>query len=63
MGRPKGSGLSDSDVLKKYNYVVEILKKGGSIRKTAKKFELGFSTVQRVKKILDKNYEQRHILA
>lgn len=54
MGRPKGSGLSDSDVLKKYDYVVEILKKGGSIRKTAKKFELGFSTVQRVKRVLDK---------
>lgn len=57
LGRPKNSGYSDSVVSKKYDSVVETLKKGGSVRKTAKQFGLGCSTIQRVKKVLKNNYE------
>jgi hypothetical protein len=55
LGRPKNSGYSDNEMLDKHNDILSELKKGGSIRKTAKKLNKGTSTVQRVKQILNKN--------
>ena len=55
LGRPKNSGYSDNEVLDKHNDVLSELKRGGSIRKTDKKLNKGISTVQRVKRLLNKN--------
>lgn len=54
LGRPKNSGYSDCDVLNKHSDVVVCLNDGISIRKTGKKLNKSFSTIQRVKKILTK---------
>ena len=50
MGRPKGSALSDDDLIAKYPEVVKHLKKGkNSIREIAKLTGVSVSTIQRVK--------------
>lgn len=50
MGRPKGSALSDDDLIAKYPEVVKHLKKGkNSIREIAKLTGVSASTIQRIK--------------
>lgn len=49
LGRPSGSGDSNKQFLAKHRDVVRTLKKGHSIRNTAKIVGKGVSTVQRVK--------------
>ncbi|MCW9705777.1 recombinase family protein [Fodinibius salsisoli] len=53
-GRATGTGLSDKDMVEKHADIVEELNKGESIRRTAKLTEKGKSTVQRVKKSLER---------
>ena len=53
-GRERGSKESDTSVLNKYKYVVKCLKKGYSLRVTAKLCEVSPATVQKVKAILAK---------
>ncbi|MFM8830955.1 MAG: recombinase family protein [Spartobacteria bacterium] len=55
LGRPKGSTLSSGDLLAKHSDIVRLLKQGQSIRNAGKITGKGFSTVQRVKKILDQH--------
>ncbi len=52
LGRPKGTKMTDKELLKKHRKVVKELESGTSIRKTAKICEVGVSTVQRVKKLI-----------
>ena len=54
MGRPEGSRMSDKDLFAKYPEVVKKLRKGLSIREVSKICEVSTSTVQRVKKIIQK---------
>ena len=50
MGRPKGSALSDDDLIAKYPEVVKHLRKGkNSIREIAKLTGVSASTIQRIK--------------
>lgn len=55
-GRVKGSGANDSEVLEKYKLVVKILINHSdlSLRKIASISGVSLATVQKVKKILDK---------
>ena len=54
MGRPEGSAMSEAQLLSKYPDVVKRLKNGISVRDTAKLCDVSPSTVQRLKKIIDK---------
>ena len=54
MGRPEGSKMSDEDLLAKYPEVAKKLRKGLSVRDVAKLCGVSVSTVQRVKKIIEK---------
>lgn len=53
-GRANGTGLSAIDLVEKHSDIVEELNRGESIRRTARLTEKSKSTVQRVKKALDK---------
>ncbi|CAI9673997.1 recombinase family protein [Elizabethkingia anophelis] len=53
-GRVKGSKESDEQVLSKYKEVVKYLKRGQSLRDIAKLCNVSLGTVQKVKKILEK---------
>lgn len=53
-GRLKGSVESDEQVLDKYKEVIKYLKKGQSLRDTAKLCNVSLGTVQKVKQILNK---------
>ena len=52
MGRPKGSMMSNQELLNKYPEVVKKLRKGLSIREAAKICDVSASTVQRIKKAM-----------
>ena len=52
LGRPKGTSLSDSELLKRYPRVVRELKAGQSIRKTAKICDISANTVMKVKQVM-----------
>ena len=54
LGRPKGSTISNEEMLSKHSDIVRLLKQGQSIRHASKISGKGTSTVQRVKSILDK---------
>lgn len=54
MGRPEGSKMSDKDLLAKYPEVAKKLRKGLPIRDVAKLCGVSMSTVQRVKKSIEK---------
>jgi DNA invertase Pin-like site-specific DNA recombinase len=49
LGRPAGTKIATSELLKKHQDIVKLLKNGHSVRHTTKITEKGFSTVQRVK--------------
>lgn len=53
-GRVKGSKESDEQVLSKYKEVVKYLKRGQSLRDIAKLCNVSLGTVQKVKKVLEK---------
>jgi DNA invertase Pin-like site-specific DNA recombinase len=53
LGRPKGTTMSSDSILNRHADIVRLLKHGHSIRHAGKITGKGFSTVQRVKKILD----------
>jgi len=53
-GRVKGSVESDEQVLDKYKEVVKYLKKGQSLRDTAKLCHVSLGSVQKVKQVLNK---------
>ncbi|AJW63682.1 Putative transposon Tn552 DNA-invertase bin3 [Elizabethkingia miricola] len=53
-GRVKGSKESDEQVLSKYKEEVKYLKRGQSLRDIAKLCNVSLGTVQKVKKILEK---------
>lgn len=53
-GRANGSGLSDVDLIEKHSDIVGELNRGETIRRTAKLAGCSKSTVQRVKKALDR---------
>ena len=52
LGRRPGTKVQPPDLIKKHADIVKNLKKGQSVRNTAKITGKGFSTVQRVKKAL-----------
>lgn len=52
LGRPKGTTISNSDLISKHEDIISCLEKGMSVRKTAKATNKSGSTVQRIKKIL-----------
>jgi DNA invertase Pin-like site-specific DNA recombinase len=52
LGRPKGSTMPEKELLTKHADIVKHLRKGQSVRNTAKITEKGISTVQRVKALL-----------
>lgn len=52
MGRPKGSMMSNQELLNKYPEVVKKLRKGRSIREIAKICDVSASTVQRIKRAM-----------
>ena len=52
LGRPKGSMMSNQELLNKYSEVVKKLRKGLSIREAAKICDVSASTVQRIKKAM-----------
>jgi DNA invertase Pin-like site-specific DNA recombinase len=51
LGRPAGTKSLPTDLLKKHQDIVRLLKNGHSVRHTTKITSKGFSTVQRVKRI------------
>lgn len=53
MGRKKGTAMPPEKLLEKYADVARQLRKGQSVRNTAKITGKGISTVQRVKKALE----------
>ena len=53
-GRKVGSTALDSDILKKYRLIVDLLKKGTSVRNVSKITSKSTGTIMKVKKILDK---------
>lgn len=52
-GREKGSKETNEQVLDKYKEVVKYLKKGQSLRNTAKLCNVSLGTIQKVKKIIN----------
>ena len=52
LGRPKGSMMSNQELLNKYPEVAKKLRKGLSIREAAKICDVSASTVQRIKKAM-----------
>ena len=52
LGRPKGSMMSNQELLNKYPEVAKKLRKGRSIREIAKICDVSASTVQRIKKAM-----------
>ena len=52
LGRPKGSMMSNQELLNKYPEVVKKLRKGRSIREIAKICDVSASTVQRIKRAM-----------
>ena len=54
MGRPEGSKMSNKDMLKKYPKVAKMLRNRYTIREVAKSCEVSINTVQRVKKVANK---------
>jgi DNA invertase Pin-like site-specific DNA recombinase len=54
LGRKKGSGMSSEEYLHKHRKVVKLLKAKNSLRNTAKICDVSLSTVQKVKKELDR---------
>ena len=52
LGRPKGSMMSNQELLNKYPEVVKKLRKGLSIREIAKICDVSASTVQRIKRAM-----------
>jgi DNA invertase Pin-like site-specific DNA recombinase len=59
LGRPKGTGLSDEQLLDKHSDIVDELNRGESIRRTAKLTEKSTGTVQKVKNTLERVEENR----
>ena len=57
LGRPAGSKNSASDLIKKHQDIIKLLKNGHSVRHTTKITGKGFSTVQRVKKVWNQSNE------
>jgi DNA invertase Pin-like site-specific DNA recombinase len=55
LGRRKGTTMSPESLLNRHADIVRLLKQGQSIRHAGKISGKGFSTVQRVKKILDQH--------
>jgi DNA invertase Pin-like site-specific DNA recombinase len=53
LGRRKGTTMSSDSILNRHADIVRLLKQGQSVRHAGKISGKGFSTVQRVKKILD----------
>jgi DNA invertase Pin-like site-specific DNA recombinase len=53
LGRPKGTTMTSDALLNRHADIVRLLKQGHSIRHAGKITGKGFSTVQRVKKLLD----------
>ena len=53
LGRPMGTTMSSESILNRHADIVRLLKQGHSVRHAGKITGKGFSTVQRVKKILD----------
>lgn len=53
LGRPKNSVKSKTQLLSEYKKVVRYLSDGYTIRETAKLADVGISTVQRVKKLIE----------
>ena len=51
LGRPAGTKNSASDLIKKHQDIIKLLKNGHSVRHTTKITGKGFSTVQRVKAV------------
>ncbi|PZR23791.1 MAG: transposase [Flavobacterium psychrophilum] len=56
-GRLYGTKISEEDILVKYKSVVKELKRGESLRRASKIGGCSLGTVQKVKSILDKQYE------
>ena len=54
LGRKKGSIITDGDLLIKHNDIVKLLNKKMSIRNISKVVSKSVSTIQRVKKVVDK---------
>lgn len=52
VGRPKGTTESDNEFLSKYKPVVEALRKGLSLRKTAQETGVSVNTIRKVKSML-----------
>jgi hypothetical protein len=52
LGRPSGSSINDEALKKKYEIVMNDLKSGESIRKSAKKHGLSTATIQKLKNLL-----------
>ena len=52
VGRRKGVGMTDADLLRKHTDIVKYLRKGRSIRETATLSSTSTRTVQKIKKIL-----------
>lgn len=52
MGRPKGSGMTDKELLAKYPKVVKRLRAGRTIREVAGEFKISTKTVQKIRKVL-----------
>lgn len=57
-GRANGTGLPDVDLVEKHSDIVRELNKGETIRRTAKLTDKSKSTVQRVKKALNRIQNQ-----
>lgn len=52
IGRPKGSSLSNEDLLDRHRDIVRLIRRGSSIRHTARIVGKGTATVQKVKTIM-----------
>lgn len=61
LGRPKGTGLTDEELLEKHSDIVDELNQGESIRRTAKLTEKSTGTVQKVKNTLKRIEEDIEI--
>lgn len=56
-GRVRGTVESDDEFIRKYKGVVKHLKRGLSLRITAKQCDVSLGTVQKVKKVIKKDLE------